>query len=267
MLRSGVFSLEQYLVELSKQLQKHFDNPARFNYSVGESSFDTWLDGYTPGAPGRKVSIYTEGCLLAFVTDMKIREATKDKYGIQEVMKQLYFNFAEKGMGYTWQDYQQTLENVSGISFKDFFDRFIFGTEPYGSILVEACTFFGLEIDQVPSTSYAEARLGIKVLPKGPDAQIIAIYPGSPADISGLALNDEIIAVDNMRLQNNLDQWLTYAEEGMKTVLINRGGRLMEKSLPEVDRFFYQTHRIKKLEFLDKHQRKAFKYWSNLLLD
>ena len=107
LLRSGVFSLEQYLIELSKQLQKHFDNPARFNYSVGDSSFDTWLDGYTPGAPGRKVSIYTEGCLLAFVTDMKIRQATKDQYGIQEVMKQLYFNFAEKGMGYTWQDYQE----------------------------------------------------------------------------------------------------------------------------------------------------------------
>jgi predicted metalloprotease with PDZ domain len=267
LLRSGVFSLEQYLVELSKQLQKHFDNPARFNYSVGDSSFDTWLDGYTPGAPGRKVSIYTEGCLLAFVTDMKIREATKDQYGIQEVMKQLYFNFAEKGLGYTWQDYQQTLENVSGISFKDFFDRFVFGTEPYGSILVEACTYFGLEIHQVPSTSYAEAKLGIKVLPKGSDAQVVAIYPGSPADNGGLALNDEIIAVDNMRLQNNLDQWLTYSEEGMKTVLINRGGRILEKALPEVDRFFYQTHSIKKLDFLDKHQRKALRYWANLLID
>lgn len=267
LLRSGVFSLEQYLVELSKQLQKHFDNPARFNYSVGDSSFDTWLDGYTPGAPGRKVSIYTEGCLLAFVTDMKIREATKDQYGIQEVMKQLYFNFAEKGKGYTWQDYQQTLENVSGISFKDFCDRFVFGTEPYGSILVDACTYFGLEIEQVPSTSYAEAKLGIKVLPKGPDAQVVAIYPGSPADNGGLALNDEIIAVDNMRLQNNLDQWLAYSEEGMKTVLINRGGRLIEKSLPEVDRFFYQTHSIKKVDFLDKHQRKAQRYWANLLID
>ena len=141
LLRSGVFSLEQYLVELSKQLQKHFDNPARFNYSVGDSSFDTWLDGYVPGAPGRKVSIYTEGCLLAFVTDMKLREASNHKYGIQEVMKRMYFDFAVKGIGYTWQDYQQTLENVSGISFQDFFEQFIFGTAPYESILVEACSF------------------------------------------------------------------------------------------------------------------------------
>ena len=107
----------------------------------------------------------------------------------------------------------------------------------------------------------------MKVLPKGPDAQVIAIYPGAPADNGGLALNDEIIAVNNMRLQGNLDQWLAYEEEGMKTVLVNRGGRLIEKSLPEVNRFFYQTHSVKKLDFLDQHQRKAFKYWANLSID
>ena len=64
LLKSGVFGLENYLKELEKQFQKHFDNHGRFNHSVGESSFDTWLDGYVKGVPGRKVSIYVEGCLL-----------------------------------------------------------------------------------------------------------------------------------------------------------------------------------------------------------
>ncbi len=267
LLRSGVFTLDQYLLELSKQLQKHFDNPGRFHYSVGASSFDSWLDGYTPGAPGRKVSIYTEGCLLAFVTDMKLREATNHKYGIQEVMKRLYFDFAVKGIGYTWQDYQVTLENVSGISFKEFFDRFVFGTEPYESILVETCEFFGLEIKQVPSPSYSEAKLGMKVSPKGPDFQINAIYPGSPADLGGLSINDEILGVNHMRLQGNLDAWLNYNDSGIKTLLINRNGRLLEKTLPEVNRFFYLTHSVHRLEILNQHQRKALKCWGNLSID
>lgn len=267
LLKSGVFTLDQYLVELGKQLQKHFDNPGRFNYSVADSSYDTWLDGYTPGAPGRKVSIYTEGCLLAFVCDMKIQQATKYKYGIQEVMKRLYFDFAVKGIGYTWQDYQQILENVSGISFEDFFQRFIFGTEPYESILVEACEFFGLEIKQVPSASYAEAKLGMKVLPKGSDAQITSIYPGSPADLGGLAVNDEIIGVNQIRLQNNLDQWLSFHDSNIKTLLIHRNGRLMEKTLPEVNRFFYLTHSVKRMDELNQHQRKALKSWGNLSID
>lgn len=267
LLKSGVFTLDQYLVELGKQLQKHFDNPGRFNYSVADSSYDTWLDGYTPGAPGRKVSIYTEGCLLAFVCDMKIQQATKYKHGIQEVMKRLYFDFAVKGIGYTWQDYQRILENVSGISFEDFFQRFIFGTEPYESILVEACEFFGLEIKQVPSASYSEAKLGMKVLPKGSDAQITSIYPGSPADLGGLAINDEIIGVNQIRLQNNLDQWLSFHDSNTKTLLIHRNGRLMEKTLPEVNRFFYLTHTVKRLDELNQHQRKALKSWGNLSID
>ena len=267
LLRSGVFSLEQYLVELSKQLQKHFDNPARFNYSVGDSSFDTWLDGYVPGAPGRKVSIYTEGCLLAFVTDMKLREASNHKYGIQEVMKRMYFDFAVKGIGYTWQDYQQTLENVSGISFQDFFEQFVFGTSPFESILVEACSFFGLDIKQVPSVSYAEAKLGMKTVPKGADTQIVSIYPGSPADIAGLSINDEILAVNNMRLQGNIDAWLNFYDGGIKTLLLNRNGQLMEKTLPEVNRFFYLTHTVHRLETLNQHQRKALKHWANISID
>ncbi|MFM6934670.1 MAG: M61 family metallopeptidase [Flavobacteriales bacterium] len=267
LLRSGVFSLEQYLLELSKQLQKHFDNPGRFNYSVGASSFDTWLDGYTPGAPGRKVSIYTEGCLLALVTDVKLREATNHKYGIQEVMKRLYFDFAVKGIGYTWQDYQQILENVSGTSFQDFFDRFVFGTEPYESILVEACESLGFEIKQVPSASYAEAKLGMKIIAKGTDAQILSIYPGSPADLGGLSVNDEILAVNQMRLQGNLDAWLNFYDAGIKTLLINRNGRLIEKTLPEVNRYFYLTHSVHSVETLNQHQRKARKFWGNLAID
>ena len=81
LLKSGVFNITEYLNELQVQFQRHFDNPARFYASVGDSSFDTWLDGYVQGAPGKKVSIYVEGCLLAFVTDYFIRKNTKNKYG------------------------------------------------------------------------------------------------------------------------------------------------------------------------------------------
>ena len=45
LLKCGVFSLKAYLNELNAQLQKHFDNSGRFNYSVADYYFDTWLDG------------------------------------------------------------------------------------------------------------------------------------------------------------------------------------------------------------------------------
>ncbi|HEY1040069.1 MAG TPA: M61 family peptidase, partial [Bacteroidia bacterium] len=76
---SGVFTEHQYFETLEERLNKHFHNFGRFNLSLTESSWENWLDGYAPGAPYRKVSIYDEGNLVAFMLDVMIMEATGNK--------------------------------------------------------------------------------------------------------------------------------------------------------------------------------------------
>ena len=262
LLKSGVFSLENYLRELSKQFQKHFDNPGRFAYSVAQSSFDTWLDGYVPGVPGRKVSIYTEGCLLALVMDVKIRKATNNKRGIEEVMKRLYYNFAQNNKGYTEKDFIDQLENICGYSFQDFFNDYVHGTTPYETILLEALDFIGLELIQTPSNSYSEANLGMKTVHQSNHLLISAIYPGSPAEMAGLSLGDELIAVNTIKLNNDLDACLNYFDASSKTLSFFRNGKLLQLTLPEVNRFFYLYHKIHKKVNLTPNQEKAIFAWS-----
>ena len=261
LLKSGVFTLDQYLNEFNVQLQKHFDNPARFNYSVAQSSFDTWLDGYVPGAPGRKVSIYTEGCLLAFVTDLKIREATSNKYGLDEVMKRLYFEFPMQGKGISESDYKTTLENVSGISFDSFFSDFIHGTNPYESILTESLEYLGLELTHKPASLYSEGRLGMKLLPLGKSFYLTAMYPGGPAELSGLRIGDEIIAINGFVLNNDIESWFAYFDEDIKEITFVREGKIRSVQLPEVQRFFYVTYAVKPIENKNSAQEKALKLW------
>ena len=262
LLKSGVFSLENYLRELSKQFQKHLDNPGRFAYSVSQSSFDTWLDGYVPGVPGRKVSIYTEGCLLAFVMDAKIRKATNNKRGIEEVMKRLYYNFAQNNKGYTEKDFIDQLENICGYSFQDFFNDYVHGTTPYETILLEALDFIGLELIQTPSNSYSEANLGMKTVHQSNHLLISAIYPGSPADMAGLSLGDELIALNTIKLNHDLDACLNYFDATSKTLSFFRNGKLLQLTLPEVNRFFYLYHKIHKKVNLTPNQEKAIFAWS-----
>ncbi|MFM7006709.1 MAG: M61 family metallopeptidase [Flavobacteriales bacterium] len=264
LLKSGVFSIDQYLKELSKQLQKHLDNPGRFAMSVAAASFDTWLDGYVPGAPGRKVSIYTEGCLLAFYVDFRLRKATKNKMGLEHLMKTLYFEFGVSAKGYSISAYQKAVENLSGESFDDFFKDYVFGTCAYEALLQEALTYFGLELKQTPSKSYAEARLGMKVSLVGKEWQILQIYPGSPADTGGLALGDLIIGVNGMRALPSLDNWLAFHENQNKTLLIERNGQLLERFIPEVDRHFYVVHEVRQSNDPIAAQQKAFANWANL---
>jgi len=262
LLKSGVFSLENYLKELSAQFQKHFDNPGRFAYSVAQSSYDTWLDGYVPGVPGRKVSIYTEGCLLAFVMDAKIRKATNNKRGIEEVMKRLYYNFAQNNKGYTEKDFIDQLENICGYSFQDFFNDYVHGTTPYETILLEALDFIGLELIQTPSNSYSEANLGMKTVHQANQLLISAIYPGSPADMAGLSLGDELIALNTIKLNHDLDACLNYFDASSKTLSFFRNGKLLQLTLPEVNRFFYLSHKIHKKVNLTPNQEKAIFAWS-----
>jgi predicted metalloprotease with PDZ domain len=262
LLKSGVFSLETYLRELSKQFQKHFDNPGRFAYSVAQSSYDTWLDGYVPGVPGRKVSIYTEGCLLAFVMDAKIRKATNNKRGIEEVMKRLYYNFAQNNKGYTEKDFIDQLKNICGYSFQDFFNDYVHGTTPYETILLEALDLIGLELIQTPSNSYSEANLGVKTVNQSNHLIISAIYPGSPAEMAGLSLGDELIAVNKIKLNNDLDACLNYFDASSKTLSFFRNGKLLQIILPEVNRFFYLNHKIHKKVKLTTNQEKAIFAWS-----
>src|SRR6185369_4870034 len=85
--RSGVFNLDEYFEELNQRINKHLNNYGRFNMSVAQASFDTWLDGYVPGIPHRKTSIYDEGCLIALMTDLLIRRHTKNKKSLDDVMQ------------------------------------------------------------------------------------------------------------------------------------------------------------------------------------
>ena len=259
LLKSGVFTIDQYLNELNVQLQKHFDNFGRFSYSVAESSFDTWLDGYVPGAPGRKVSIYTEGCLLAFVTDVRILRSTNNHYGLDEVMKRLYYDFALAGKGLSESDYKQALENISGISFDDLFNDYIHGTSPYESILVDSFEYLGLEMVHVPSKSYAAGKLGFKSVTS--NAKVTAIYPGSPACLGGLMLDDEVISVNGYNVKADLDKWLTYFADAEKNLVVHRAGKYIALRLPEVQRNFYSDYTVKVQENPIGSQKKAFEAW------
>lgn len=261
LLKSSFFDLPNYLLEMNVQLQKHFDNHARFNYSVGDSSFDTWLDGYVPGTPGRKVSIYTEGCLLAFVTDVMIMRATNNKSSLDDVMKSLYFQYAMNGRGVSEEDYINELENISGISFTTFFKEFVHGTNPYEAILTESFEYLGLVMNQVPAKAYSASRLGFKALQNGNNFVVTAMYPGGPADLGGMMLGDEVIAVNSFMCQGELEKWLLFVDHSPKHLSIIRAGKLMELTLPEVNRNFYSEYTITELPLPNNSQKSALSTW------
>ena len=261
LLKSSVFSINDYFLELNDQLQKHFDNFARFSYSVAESSFDTWLDGYVPGAPNRKVSIYTEGCLLALVTDVFLLKNSNEKYALDDVMKKLYFDFYLNGKGVSEKDYQNTIEQLAGTSFQEILDDYFYGTKPFEAILVDSFEYLGIEMFHKPSQKYSYSKLGFKSVPQAQNFIVKAIYPGSPAELGGLMLEDEIYAVNSYQCNGELDKWLAYFDDEIKVLSIIRRGKIVEISFPTSVRNYYLDYLVKLLPNPNQHQKRAFEKW------
>ena len=206
LLVTGVYNFDQYTRHIGSYFLRHFHNSGRFNYSVSESSFDTWLDGYEAGAPGRKTSIYTEGCLIAFICDLKIIKATHGKKSLVDVMTSLWKNYGEKGIGFTEENYIHTMETISGISFSDIQENLIHGTADFTPYLKDALNPFGMSLIEIEHPSKFTSWTGLKVKPHtGNSLKIADIEENSPSDVHGIHLGDVILSINGNDTLNKDD--------------------------------------------------------------
>lgn len=148
LLQSGIWSWEQYAASFNSDLKRHFDNPGRFNYSVAESSWDTWLDGYVPGITGRKVSIYIEGMIAAVIADLGIIKNSRGKYSLHNVMHDLYHQYYKHHKGYDEEIYRELLEKYSGNGFDEYFNSIIHGKATMQQALENALQYVGCVLNR-----------------------------------------------------------------------------------------------------------------------
>lgn len=256
LMRSKVFTPEAYLALLADNVKRHYHNYARHNYSVAASGFDTWLDGYVPGAPNRKVSIYNEGCLLAFALDVQIRKHSNNQHSLDDVLRRLYADFGQKNRGYTADDYKMLAEVTAGTSFDNFFADYIFGTKPYNDLLNECFAYLGLTLVETPAGLYSERVFGFKY-----DGKVAAIAPQSPAENAGLMLGDSIVAVNGYTTSFN--DWFNYFACETVKLTVNTAGVLRELLLHPGKEQYYPTYAIKIVEDATPEQKAAFDGWSS----
>nr|WP_262890675.1 hypothetical protein [Rufibacter sediminis] len=200
--RSGVFTSEQYFQELNTVLKRHTVDHGEQNLSVADSSFDTWLDGYKPGIPDRKVSIYHKGCIGALVLDLEIRKATQNARSLDDVMRRMWQEFGRPGIGYSEEDYQRLAEEVAGISLENYFREMIFGTVPFEKWLTPALAYVGCTLEKEPAVLPYESLYGFRLNPTITTASVIGyVAPDSPA-AAAFSVDDELIALNGRKLEN-----------------------------------------------------------------
>lgn len=262
LLRSKVFSEEEFYATFGQLLDRHFNNPGVLNMSVADSSFDLWLDGYVAGIPNRKASIYTEGALITFVLDVIIRKNSEFKFSFDDVMKEFYHSYFLQDKGISEGDYRKMIEKFAGIDLGDFFDKYINGYQNITSVLQESLTFVGLEYIKIPSPYFSESYYGFKLLIENQKYKVFSVFPNSPAEKAGMSVEDELISVNSFPINNDLDKWLEYFKEEEVEILVKRKyGEMQILKMMSSTEIFYGSYRVGRLKEMSEDQQGNYRTW------
>jgi predicted metalloprotease with PDZ domain len=258
--RSHVRTPAQYFEELNTVLQKHYADAGGDNLSLADASMDLWLDGYKPGVPDRKVSVYHKGALAALILDLTLRQLSGHARSLDDVMRRLYEEFGKTGIGYTEADYQRIVSEVAGRDMHAYFDKFIYGLEPLTGPLDKVLHTVGCQLVTVENPSEAERVFGLRVQAKADRTNVLYLWPGSPAE-AVLSVDDEIVAVNGLREIPNALLLLTSQAPQYELTILRQNKLRTVQLTAESGRTFGPYYAVRKLGEADEAQRAGFTKW------
>lgn len=255
LLRSKVFTWEQFVKTQNENLKRHYENYGRLNLSVADSSFDTWIDGYELGIPNRKSSIYTEGALCMLMIDLNILHNSGGKKSLNDVMLQLYSNYED---GYSEEDFISLCIQLGGDRIKYIFENHVYGVQDYTPTLIQALSYIGLTITQKPNPNLLAKYFGIIAIYQHKKLIIKKIEPNSVADQNKISVEDEIVEINNSKIIDNKFEDLL---KGSKSVHFKIKSRFDEKNHTLDKGSFFKIHEIDTLTNISKEQDHLYSIW------
>lgn len=190
MVRSGLWSRDQFLEEMAFQIERLQETSERHQVSLAQASLTTWERGYRYPT----LSFYNKGQVVGLLLDLEIRERTLNRYSLDDVFRFMNTWFAKRNVGFEPDDIERTISSLTQTDFSGFFERYIHNTDelPYARILGYAGLTFLKE-------SRWNASIG-EVVFAGDNNRVISVQRGSTAAAGGLQKGDLITHADGFKV-------------------------------------------------------------------
>lgn len=222
LVRSGLITPESYLELLGQNITRVQRTEGRFRQSVEESSFYAWTKFYKQDANASNaiISYYAKGALIALALDLQLRHGSGGKVTLDDVMRECWQRYGRTGEGMPERGLESVAAELSGLELGDFFERYVRGTAdlPLATLLKEVGVILHWRTAESsgdtggkPATPGKQplSWLGAKLVESAGASVFRIVHAGSPAELAGIAPDDEAVAFDNVRLTAaNLDQHL-----------------------------------------------------------
>ena len=225
--RAGLYTPAEYLGALSGSIASVQNAPGRLVTPVNIASYDTWIKQYRPdeNTANTTIDYYPKGAVIAFLLDARIRQLTSGAKTLDDGMRLAFERYSGE-KGYTPAEFYQVMSAVAGTDLTPFFRKTAESTDELD--FSEALAYFGLRF-RPDRSNRAAADLG--VITKVDAGRLIAsgVRRGTPAIAAGLNVDDEILAVDGVRVRSDgLAARLAQYRAGDKVeILVARRDRLI----------------------------------------
>jgi predicted metalloprotease with PDZ domain len=227
--RAGILTEAEYLDGLSSQIEQVQGTPGRLVTPVNMASFDTWIKQYRPdeNTANMSVNYYPKGAVIAFLLDARIRRATNGARSLDTGMQWAMQRYSGE-KGYTPAQFYAVMSEAAGVDLKDWFAKTAESTDELD--YTEMLDYYGLRFRPVDPKTQPPAIGGGTRNDNG-RLVITSVRRGTAGLDAGLNVDDEIIAIDDVRVRaaDGLAPRLAQYRPGDKvTFTVARRDRLMK---------------------------------------
>lgn len=230
--RAGLSTTDECLSALSEEIQILQSTPGRLTLSLDQSSFDAWIKLYRPdeNSVNSSISYYTKGAVVGWLLDARIRQLTSGARSLDDVMRTAFTRFSGD-RGFTSEQFKALASETAGAPLDEFFHRTVESTEELN--YEPALDWFGLRFKQPDASKQPAAVIGCATRIDQGRLVVTKVPRYTPAAISGISVDDEILAIDEFRLRpEQLAKRLENYKPGSKvSVLLARRDVLMRVDL------------------------------------
>jgi predicted metalloprotease with PDZ domain len=259
-MRAGLSDEKRALTHLASLIAGLQSRSARQTQSVEESSWDTWLDPFPNyHRADRSISYYSKGEILGFLIDLEMRRLTGGRRCLRDLFQYMNQRYAQQKIYFDDSEgVRLALEVLTGSDFRDFFSRYISGTEelPYDRFFAYVGLTLAHHQGEQTSAGISTSRT------PGKHTIITRVDENSPAARLHLAPGDTILEVNGKPITGDFNQALQKHDPKLSVHLkvSSASGEIRAVDLPVTTRKIdeYQFEDLPGISLAIRNRRKAF---------
>tara|TARA_B100000700_G_scaffold141140_1_gene157138 strand:+ start:1128 stop:2810 length:1683 start_codon:yes stop_codon:yes gene_type:complete len=256
-LMSKLSTEEELYIDLSTEITRLFRTPGRFIHSLSDSSKEAWVKLYksNPNSKYTQVNYYNLGTFLAFCIDIELRLSGSS---LQLLLVSMYNDENLTKNGYSRSDIIEYINKYStnlGADLSNYLDK------PDSIPIKKYFNELGLILFENQNDKF---DLGFSTFKREGSYFVNSVNPKSEVSKAGLVIKDELIAINNFRINDIDDLDIHIKFDQVNNILVSRHGRLVKLGC-NFQKVFDLSWEIKQNEFETKDNVALREQWLNVI--